>query len=135
MDLSKLPLVNLLTRRMAWLTQRQEVLSQNVANADTPGFRPSDMVPMNFGQALQASGGGLMPVSTNPMHIGAPMQDNGAFAVQLDRDVEMSPDKNGVDIEAQMVKMAQTQADFQLISSLYRKQVGLIKTALGRGGA
>jgi flagellar basal-body rod protein FlgB len=88
---------------------------------------------MNFGQALQTSGGGLMPVSTNPMHIGAPMQDNGAFAVQLDRDVEMSPDKNAVDIETQMVKMAQTQADFQLISSLYRKQVGLIKTALGRG--
>jgi flagellar basal-body rod protein FlgB len=135
MDLSGLPLIQLLTRRMAWLSQRQEVLSANIANADTPGFRPSDVAPMDFRTSLMASGGGMMPVSTNPMHIGAAVRDDGPFAIQIDRKVEMSPDKNGVDIEDQMVKMAQTQSDYQLITNLYRKQVGMIKIALGRGGS
>jgi flagellar basal-body rod protein FlgB len=134
MDLTRLPILHLLTRRMAWLNQRQEVLSQNVANADTPGFRPSDMVPMDFRTTLRGASGGMMPVSTSAMHIGAPLRDEGPFVAQIDRKAEMSPDGNAVDIENQMVKMAQTQADYQLITNLYHKQVGLIRTALGRGG-
>ena len=118
---------------MAWLSQRQEVLSQNIANADTPGFRPSDIAPMDVPRAMRA-GGGLMPVSTNAMHIGVALRDQGPFAVEFDRDAEISPSKNGVDLEDQMVKMAQTQSDYQLITNLYRKQVGLLKTAIGRTG-
>ncbi len=134
MDLSRLPLFRFLSTRMSWLSQRQEVLAQNVANADTPGFKPSDLVPMDFRGALKAAGA-LMPVRTSPMHIGAGPREEGPFAVVVDRDAQQSPDGNAVDIEEQMVKMAQTQADYQLITNLYRKQVGLIKTALGHGGS
>ena len=45
---------------MAWLSQRQEVLSQNIANADTPGFRPSDLAPMDMRGTLKAAGGRVL---------------------------------------------------------------------------
>ena len=50
MDLDKLGLFKLMARRMNWLTQRQEVLSQNIANADTPKYKARDI---DFSQALK----------------------------------------------------------------------------------
>ena len=43
MDLSQSPLFSMLTRRLQWLGQRQQVLAQNIANSDTPGFKPRDV--------------------------------------------------------------------------------------------
>ena len=34
-----------------------------------------------------------------------------------------------------MMKVSETMADYQLMTSLYKKQVGLLKEAIGRGGA
>ena len=48
MDGSSVPLLSLLTTRMSWLSGRQSVLAQNVANADTPGYQARDMKPMDF---------------------------------------------------------------------------------------
>ena len=36
-------LFDLISAKTAWLGQRQALLGQNVANADTPGFRPRDL--------------------------------------------------------------------------------------------
>lgn len=48
MDLGKLPLITMMTARMAWLGQRQQVLAQNIANAGTPGYTPLDVKPLDF---------------------------------------------------------------------------------------
>ena len=48
MDVSSIPLLSLLKERMAWLSQRQDLLSQNVANADTPGYTAHDLKPVDF---------------------------------------------------------------------------------------
>ena len=40
MNLQEIPLFALVRKRMAWLTERQLVLAQNVANADTPKYKP-----------------------------------------------------------------------------------------------
>jgi flagellar basal-body rod protein FlgB len=131
MDFAKLPLLHLLGQKMAWLSQRQEVLSQNVANADTPGYRPSDLAPMDFKGTLR-SFNQLEPVLTRPGHIGVSLRAPGAFAVVPDRVSEASPNGNAVDLEEQMVKMAEAQVDYQLVTNLYRKHVGMIKAALGK---
>ena len=46
-------LFDLISARAGWLAQRQAVLGQNVANADTPGFRPLDLAPASFERLLQ----------------------------------------------------------------------------------
>ena len=38
----------MLRERMSWLNARQDVLSQNVANADTPGYTARDLKPLDF---------------------------------------------------------------------------------------
>ncbi len=52
MNLPEIPLLSMLKTRMTWLNQRQDVLSQNVANADTPGYAAHDLKPVDFSQEL-----------------------------------------------------------------------------------
>lgn len=131
MDLSRNPLLHLLGQKMAWLSQRQEVLSQNIANSSTPGFQPSDLAPMDFKGMVRALNR-LEAARTQTGHIGVSLRAPGAFAVVREKPDEASPDGNAVDLESQMIKMAETQMDYQLITNLYRKHVGMIKAALGR---
>ena len=56
MDLPAIPLLSMLKERMSWLNQRQNVLSQNVANIDTPGYTARDLKPVDFEKALKAAG-------------------------------------------------------------------------------
>ena len=49
------PLLSMLRTRMTWLHQRQDVLSQNVANADTPGYVARDLKPLDFKDMLHAA--------------------------------------------------------------------------------
>lgn len=139
MDLNKLPLFAMATKRMGWLARRQEVLSQNVANADTPNFVPHDLKAQNFRSMLKASGAdGAKAVTlaqTDPGHI-APRQDPGSkFHDAKDReDYETAPSGNAVVLEEQMMKVSETQTDYRMATSLYHKHISMIKDALGRRG-
>ena len=61
-------LFDLISARAGWLAQRQAVLGQNVANADTPGFRPLDLAPASFERLLQ-EGGRLDLLRTSLGHV------------------------------------------------------------------
>jgi len=54
--------------------------------------------------------------------------------VILDRETsEAKPDGDNVTLEDQLLKMGQIQADFATMTGIYRKQMGLLKAAIGRG--
>jgi len=133
MDLKKLPLFDLMARRMSWLAQRQEVLAQNIANANTPDYTPQDLKPMSFGEEMKR----LAPVDperTSELHMaGTVVRKPTPFrSVDQRKRYEVAPDGNSVVVEEQMVKVAETQMDYQLVTNLYRKHVDMIKTAIGR---
>ena len=52
MGIVDIPIFSMLRSRMEWHQERQRVLAENVANADTPNYRPLDLAPPNFQQAL-----------------------------------------------------------------------------------
>ena len=52
MDLSKIPIFEAIAKRMSWLGERQTVLAQNVANADTPGFAARDLKAPDFSRLM-----------------------------------------------------------------------------------
>jgi flagellar basal-body rod protein FlgB len=55
--------------------------------------------------------------------------------VIADKDTsETKPDGNNVGLEDQLLRMGQIQTDFSALTNLYRKQMGLIESALGRTG-
>lgn len=134
MNLGKLPLFELLTRRMSWLNQRQEVLAHNVANADTPEFVPQDLKPMEFRRVLKKVAP-VTPARTDPVHLVGTRGLPKPFREEEQRKrYETAPAGNAVILEEQMVKVAETQMEYQLVTNLYRKHVGMIKTAIGQGG-
>ena len=73
--MTEIGLFALAEQRLAWADQRQAVLAQNVANAATPGFQPSDLP--SFASTL-ASVASVTPVRTQPGHLagisGGPLQ-------------------------------------------------------------
>ena len=132
----KLSIFEVIARRMDWLGQRQNVLAQNIANSDTPGYEPQDMKDGPFGRLLARRLAPVAPASTHPSHLEGqpPIRPPGASEDQRDR-FETSPSGNAVVLEEQLVRVAETQMDYQTMTNLYRKHLGMIRTALGRGGS
>ena len=128
MDVTANSPVALAERRLAWLDTRQRLLSQNVANADTPGYRPSDAVP--FPSVLQRSRASAAMVTTDARHL-APSQAS-LLAVREHRVAERTPNGNAVSLDEQAVRIAETDQAHALAMGLHRKYVGLFRTALGR---
>jgi flagellar basal-body rod protein FlgB len=132
MDLGNIPLFKAMMSRMSWLTERQQLLSQNVANADTPNFKPSDLKPLSFQDVLGNATGKLQLVATQANHLAAPGGGAEPFRPVVDKSVAASPSGNAVSVEDQMLKVASTANEFQLTTNLYRRQIALLKTVLGR---
>ena len=131
MDLQDLPLLTMLRQRMTWLNQRQDVLSQNVANADTPRFVARDLKELDFEQLMGAQSGTQM-TTTNARHIAISSAHAGKFEDHETPDQEASPNGNAVSLEVEMIKVSDTQAQFQAATNLYAKAITMMKTAIGR---
>lgn len=133
MDIFQLKLFQRLGERMGWLGARQGVLAQNIANADTPEFTPRDLKPLDFSAHL-AGVEAVTPSRTNAMHLVGTKPPAGAFADGKTKEqYESTPVGNAVVLEEQMMAVTQTQSDYQLMTNLYRKQLDMIRMALGRG--
>ncbi len=131
MDLRQIPLFSMITRQMDWLTTRQKVLAQNVANADTPNYQAKDLAPLDFGAMARAAGNKLNLNTTSGGHIRSGMPKAGSAKVFETKASLTSPSGNGVILEEELMKVSETQADYELMTRLYRKHVGMLRSAIG----
>src|SRR5688500_2142359 len=131
MPISNIPIFSMLRTRMQWHQERQRLLAENVANADTPRFRPRDLAPLNVNSAAQPAAAQVTLARTDPAHVKA-ASANGAF--QLDRRIssDVRPTGNAVNLEDEMLKVAANQMDHQAAAALYGRSLGLIKAAVGK---
>ncbi|WP_149535830.1 flagellar basal body rod protein FlgB [Siccirubricoccus phaeus] len=127
MDPSRTPTIALAERRLAWLDTRQGVLAQNVANADTPNYRPSDIRP--FAELLRG-GGGMTLARTDGQHM--PSRRGNPDARRDRQAVERAPNGNAVSLDREALRVADTDTAHALASNLYRRWMGMFRTALGR---
>lgn len=133
MNLNKIPLFAMLTERMTWLNQRQQVLADNIANADTPGYKPKDVEPVDFEKLAQNATRKIALASTNSRHLVSAARATGPFRVSDQQDYyEMTPSGNAVVLEEQLMKVSQTVMDHRITAGLYAKHMGMIRMALGR---
>jgi flagellar basal-body rod protein FlgB len=132
MNPSNLPLFSLISQRMGWLSERHKVLAENVANVDTPNYKARDVKPVDFAALASRAGARLGPAVTDPRHI-EPQGAGSAKAVTTkDAKAEATLSGNTVSIEQELMKVADTAMDYQLITNLYRKQIGMLKAVIGR---
>lgn len=126
-------LFELISGRAAWLAQRQAVLARNVANTDTPGFTPLDLAPADPARGAAAGRGLTLALArTDAAHLlGAAGADAPAGRAEEAPSYEVKPSGNGVVLAEQLQKMAATDLDYQLATNLYRRYVGLLRTAIG----
>ena len=133
MDLSKIPLLGMVTKQMDWLNQRQKVISQNIANSDTPNYIPHDLVELDFADLARSQTKKLKMSVSSEKHIEDPNVKNGKYRDKKDKSFTSEPSGNAVVLEEQMMLQSQTQVDYELMTRLYKKHVGMVKMALGRG--
>lgn len=137
------PIIQGVGQAMRHLADRQRVVAQNIANNDTPGYRARDVQAPDFSNLVEAAGGGAnaprvarpkVQLTSGMTALGASTPSSGS--VVFDRDIsETKPNGNNVTLEDQLLRMGQIQAEFTALSGLYRKQMGLLRSALGRGGS
>jgi len=131
MAISDLPIFSMLRTRMNWHQERQRLLAENVANADTPQYRPRDLAPLDFGRQVQQASGQLQLALTSPSHLSSPSAVGG-FATERPGKYDVRPAGNAVNLEDEMMKVAANQMDHQAAISLYSRSMGLLKTAIGK---
>lgn len=127
MDPTDIGLFRLAERRLSWVDQRQAVLAQNIANADTPGYRARDLAPFEASLAAQ----GLTLARTSSSHLQGSL---ASLPGNRERGAGKAPNGNTVSMEEQLGKVADTASTQELVTNLYRKYQSLFRTVLGRSG-
>src|ERR1700753_3460329 len=99
MSINDLPGLAALRTRMQWHQERQRVLSENVANSDTPNFKPRDLVEPKFDSTgTPGSIGSLAMTRTSGNHI-APSGGVETFEQNGKVGFETRPAGNAVNLE------------------------------------
>ena len=133
MDFSGIPLFRAMAQRMSWLGERQQVLAQNVANADTPGYVPQDLKAPSFRELVAGNQRATpMLATTSPKHlVGGGVQQIAAKMTKATG--ERTPSGNSVEVEKEMMKVGDTATQHHLVASLYKRHLLMVRAALGRG--
>lgn len=132
------PLMRGIGQSMSHLSRRQQVIAQNIANADTPGYKARELEAPSFAHMVETGGA---RVARPTVQLSGAMKALGATqqlsaGIIPDEDVtETKPDGNNVTLEEQVMKLGAIQAEFAALTNLYRKQMQLLKTATGRNGS
>jgi flagellar basal-body rod protein FlgB len=106
-----------LERAITGAALRQEVLANNLANAETPGFRRSDVdFHSTLAQAMKTGD--------------AEVIESTAFSPQTDPQV-LRADGNGVDIDVESATMAKNALEYEALVSVARARIMMLKSAMG----
>lgn len=133
MELDKLSLFSVVKRRLAWLGHRQEVLAQNIANSDTPGYQARDLKALKFKDLVRNQSSNIRMVTTAPSHLTGSPKRATEFKVETDRlPMETSPNGNSVVLEEQMAKLSETGISYRLTTELYKKHLSMLRMAISR---
>lgn len=131
MPITDIPALTALRTRMQWHQERQKVLAENIANSDTPNFRPRDLVEPTFDRNGASPMGALPMMRTSNTHLTASGGD-GIFGSSRNGGYEIRPAGNAVSLEDEMQRSATNQMDFAAATSLYSRSLALLKTAIGK---
>ena len=133
MAMGDLPLFSAMKQKMQWHQTRQSLLAENVANAETPGFNRRDLKAYSFKEAIGPfSTTQVSTATTNAKHLQISVSSNTGFDAQRMNSFEITPEGNSVTLEDEMMEVTANQLDYQIITTLYSRSLGLYRKALGK---
>jgi flagellar basal-body rod protein FlgB len=137
MNLDTIPLFSMLRGKLGYLNQRQQLIANNVANSDTPGFTPADLKAFTFQGQVEASQNNATAMrATSAGHMSAPgtSRQITSWTPETAPDSETTLNGNRVVLEEQMIKMTEARMDYDAAISFYQKSMNLIRMAARRPG-
>ncbi len=126
MDINTLTLASALA---AHATARQRLSSENVAHADTPGYRARDIAP--FAEAIEAAPG-FAAKTTRPGHIGFGADPRGLEARETTAFGAETPNGNSVSLEDQMMRAAEVRQQHEMAVGVYAKSLAILRATLSQ---
>ena len=136
---SGISILDAIGAKLRHLSVRQQVIAENIANANTPGYRARDVKTPDFSHILgEVSSAGKAEVGVPRVAISASMTRLGASPARIGEvrhggiGYEVKQSGNSVILEDELMRQASVQMDYAALTNLYRKQAGMLKLALGR---
>ncbi|CAG1065537.1 Flagellar basal body rod protein FlgB [uncultured bacterium] len=128
--------INLLGNSMDLRANRHKLLSANIANQETPGYRAVDI---NFEQEMKKAEGsvpsGQPLAATNAMHISTGGGPSALVPTVVDRVTDLEGyDRNSVGIEGEMARLSENTIMYKTSAQLLKHKFGLLMTAIREGG-
>jgi flagellar basal-body rod protein FlgB len=120
--------IDALERALTFHRERHAVLAGNVANLDTPGFRPQDLA-RSPGTPIE---GAAAPV-TDPNHIPLAQPSDEMMTTFDDGGQFHSPDGNAVQLERELAKIDANRARYAANSELVSRRLAMLRYAAGDG--
>ncbi|MBI5878730.1 MAG: flagellar basal body rod protein FlgB [Chloroflexi bacterium] len=114
---------------MRGLSLRQQVIGQNMANVDTPGYKAATVsFEDELKRVADPSSAELRLVSTHDAHLGLAALDDPQVAQRPN--LTLRNDGNSVDVDKEMVELAETSLRFQSLAQLASKQLATLRAAI-----
>ena len=137
--LDSIALLNGMSQKMGFLQTRQRVLSQNITNADVPSYQAKDLKAPSFKDTMgryinptQVNNGAKLALTTT--HEGQvshlQMLNRADSGDAVSQTYEVTPIKNSVNMEEQMIQASGNAIDYQMVTNLYNKNISLLKSAI-----
>ena len=117
--------ISLSAQALDLISAKQGLIQSNIANMHTPGYKPLDIPFAEVMQKVASTGGNL--ARTNAKHLSAPQ----ASAVQTGKPVQTNKQ---VDIEEEMLKLAENQLRYQVVTKILTKKFEGIRYVIDEGG-
>jgi flagellar basal-body rod protein FlgB len=114
------------------LSQRQSVISNNIANVDTPGYRAQELDFESVMKRALKNAGSIQLAATNTAHLGTVSNAKSIYRAQERPGGTARADGNNVDIDTELMDMSVTGIQFQAVSQELGKKLSLLKTIASR---
>jgi flagellar basal-body rod protein FlgB len=121
--------VNRMRSALDYHVSRHNVVSSNIANAETPGFKPLELL-----REEEDSPNSLRMTVTNEGHVGFGNQDAADYDTREDRHAVAGANGNAVSLEHEMSKLAANDIRFEGAVKIVSQQLAMLKYASNDGG-
>lgn len=133
MSLAGIPLFDMLKSRMGYLGEKQKVVAENIANAETAGYQAQDLKAYSFGAHMAAARGPTMMATTQAGHMAPKSERRGlgaGYKAVKAPDSETTLNGNTVVLEEEMIKMSDARMSYDAAITFYQKSLGMLRMAV-----
>lgn len=117
--IENIKLLSNLTSMASHAAQRHSVIAENIANADTPGYKAKDLQP--FSQVFKSAEMSGRDVRDMPMKV-----------LEMEGGQAAGPNGNNVSLEQQMMHATENKGQHEMALAIYRKSLDMMKMTVGK---